>query len=244
MTEQGAVVAFIFARSGSKGVRQKNIRLLGGIPLIGYAINCARASTLVDRVVVSTDSGEIAEIAQSFGAEVPFRRPAELSKDDSPELLAWKHAVSELRERDGTNSVGSFVSVPTVAPFRTTEDLDRCLKTFLAGDSDLVCTAVESAANPYFNMLKVGDDGYAHIMLSEENMAFRRQEAPTVYRIVPAAYAARPEYILNANYLLEGRCRVSPIPAERALDIDTEFDWQIAECLAAQNEQNPSGTTR
>jgi N-acylneuraminate cytidylyltransferase len=235
MKDRGDLVTFIFARGGSKGIRRKNLRPLGGIPLIGHAINCARASSLVDRIVVSTDSDEIADVARSFGAEVPFLRPDELSQNATPELLAWKHAISKLRELDGEDSVRGFVSVPTVAPFRATEDLDKCLERFISCDADLVCSAVESTANPYFNLLRVNDHGYAETIFAEDAMVFRRQDAPVVYRIVPSVYAARPEYILGANYLLEGRCKLVPVPPDRALDLDTEFDWQIAECMVEKH---------
>ncbi|MBT8489513.1 MAG: NTP transferase domain-containing protein, partial [Deltaproteobacteria bacterium] len=87
------IVGFIFARGGSKGVKNKNIRQLAGKPLIAYAIETAKQSKLIDRVIVSTEDDEIAEIALSFGAEVPFVRPKELAQDNTPEILAWKHAI-------------------------------------------------------------------------------------------------------------------------------------------------------
>src|SRR4051812_18304734 len=91
------VPAFIFARGGSKGVPGKNIRPLAGRPLIAHAITAARSATCVSRIIVSTDDDAIAEAASAWGAEVPFRRPPELARDDSPEWLAWRHAIGELR---------------------------------------------------------------------------------------------------------------------------------------------------
>src|SRR5687767_5970077 len=90
------IVGFIFARGGSKGIPRKNIRLLGGKPLIAYSIEAARASRFIERVIVSTDDPEIAKVAQQYGAEIPFIRPAELAQDNSPEWLAWQHAVRSL----------------------------------------------------------------------------------------------------------------------------------------------------
>lgn len=107
--------SFIFARGGSKGLPGKNIRMLAGKPLIAWSIEHAKAVSCIDRVIVSTDSEEIAEVAQNYGAEVPFLRPHDLAKDDSPEWLAWCHALRYL----GDNNMGMpdiMVSVPVTAP--------------------------------------------------------------------------------------------------------------------------------
>ena len=132
------VVAGIFARGGSKGVPRKNIRLIAGKPLIAYAIETARNSALIGRVIVSTDDREIAEVAVKYGAEVPFLRPPELAQDDSPEWLAWQHTVRKLHgDTDGTPKWDVFVSVPATSPLRKVEDVDACIGALLAGDADV-----------------------------------------------------------------------------------------------------------
>ena len=108
-------LAGIFARGGSKGVPRKNIRLLDGKPLIAYAIETARASRLIDRVIVSTDDEEIAQVAERCGAEVPFRRPPELARDDAPEWLSWQHAIRTVQPQDPALRLGCFVSVPATS---------------------------------------------------------------------------------------------------------------------------------
>ena len=119
-------VAFIFARGGSKGLPGKNIRPLGGKPLIAWSIEHALAIKRIARVIVSTDSEEIAAVARDYGAEVPFIRPAELARDDSPEWLAWRHALNFLRETTG-ELPEVMVSVPTTAPLRLALDIENCL---------------------------------------------------------------------------------------------------------------------
>ena len=159
------VVACIFARGGSKGVPRKNVRLLGGRPLIGHAIEAARASTLVDRVLVSTDDEEIAGVARRFGAEVPFMRPAELATDQASEWLAWKHAAQYLRAEPGGGHVAAFVSVPTTSPLRTSQDVDAAIRAYDPDTTDAVITVREAQRNPYFNMVRVDPDGYARVVM-------------------------------------------------------------------------------
>lgn len=226
------VVAFVFARGGSKGVPGKNIRLLQGKPLIGHAINCALASAYVDRVLVSTDSQEIADVAIEFGAEVPFLRPIELSLDDSPEWLAWRHAITFIKEREKLPDV--FLSVPTTAPLRLPVDLDACVEKLLSDKFDIVITGCEAARSPYFNMIKMNDHGCAEIALNPEIPITRRQDAPTLYDITTVAYAARPEFVLKKFGIFQGKVGFVQVPTDRALDIDTELDFQVAECLLAQ----------
>lgn len=223
------VVGAIFARGGSKGLRRKNIRRLGGKPLIAYAIETALASALINRVIVSTDDSEIADVAQQFGAEVPFMRPQELASDDSPEWLAWQHAIRRLKAAEGEPKMDVFVSVPTTSPLRALDDVDSCIRTLLKSDADLVITVKHAQRNPYFNMVVVDDEGYARLAMPSNQSFFRRQAAPPIFDMTTVAYAARPEFVLNANSMFEGKVKAVVVPAERALDIDTELDLRMAE---------------
>ncbi|MFA4861925.1 cytidylyltransferase domain-containing protein [Methanoregula sp.] len=232
------IVGFIFARGGSKGVPRKNIRNLAGKPLIAYAILAARQSDLISRVIVSTDDAEIANIAVQYGAEVPFFRPPELSGDKSPEWLAWQHAITEVQSRNKQN-LDVFVSIPTTAPLRLTEDVDACITKLLQSDADIVITVKKAERSPFFNMIKNDDAGYAHLVIPPETATHRRQDAPVVYDMTTVAYAARPEFILTAKSLFEGKVLAVEIPQERAIDIDTEFDFSIAEFL--MNKRNTQG---
>lgn len=110
------IVALIPARGGSKGLPRKNIRLLGGKPLIAYAIEVAQASELIDRVIVSTEDAEIADVAREFGAEVPFTRPAKLADDNSPEWQVWQHAVRYLQSEDNGSQLEVLVPIPPHHP--------------------------------------------------------------------------------------------------------------------------------
>lgn len=227
------VVALICARGGSKGLPGKNIRPLAGRPLIAWSIAQARAVPRIGRIIVSTDSERIAAAARAAGAEVPFMRPANLSRDDSPEWLAWRHALEYLRESSGAYPE-TLISVPATAPLRTAADLETCLDEYARGGADVVITVTEARRNPYFSMVKQDPDGMVSVVIPPPGVVFRRQDAPVVYDITPVAYVTSPEFVMKHNGIFEGRVRAVQIPPGRAVDIDTLFDFTVAECLLAK----------
>lgn len=223
-------VAFIFARGGSKGLPGKNIRPLGGKPLIAWSIESALAVKRIARVIVSTDSEQIASVAREHGAEVPFIRPDELARDDSPEWLAWRHALQYLLETDNVLP-GAMVSVPTTAPLRLPLDIENCLDEYEKGDADMVITVTDAYRSPYFNMVKTNADGTVGLVIPPQSAIARRQDAPMVYDMATVAYVARTEFVMTHSAMFQGRVRAVHVPAERAIDIDTLLDFQIAECF-------------
>lgn len=230
------VVAFIFARSGSKGLPGKNIRNLAGKPLIAYAIEAAHDCKSVERVIVSTDSEEIAQIARSYRAEVPFLRPIELAQDWSPEWLAWRHAIRQFEASAGSHKLDIFLSVPATSPLRAVSDLDGCIQTLLDNDADLVFTVTPAARNPYYNMVELDPNGYAHLVIPKKQKIDNRQSAPPVFSIVTVGYAAKPEFILRGDTMFEGKLKTWLVPPERAVDIDTQLDFEFAEFLLTRSK--------
>ena len=223
-------VAFIFARGGSKGLPGKNIRPLNGKPLIAWSIQHALAVKRIDRVIVSTDSEEIAELARQYGAEVPFMRPAELAGDNSPEWLAWRHALNYLNESIGLLPE-VMVSVPTTAPLRLPIDIENCLDEYEKGYADIVITVTDAHRSPYFNMVKINADDSVGLVNPPQTTIARRQDVPVVYDMATVCYVANPEFVMTHNSTFEGRVKAIHVPTERAIDIDTLLDFQIAECL-------------
>lgn len=230
-----SVCAFIFARGGSKGVPRKNIRALAGKPLIAHAILCARASSKVQRVIVSTDDPDIAVIAREWGAETPFLRPAELSGDDAPERLAWRHALKFLQETEG-RMPDVFVSVPTTSPLRKPQDVDACVQMLLDSDADIVITVTPAARSPYFNMVTLHDGEARLVIEPSQGTMHHRQDVPPVFDMTTVAYAARPRHIMEKDSIFGGKVGAVQVPLERALDIDTPLDWIIAEALLTHAE--------
>lgn len=234
-------VAFVFARGGSKGVPRKNIRLLDGKPLIAHSIEVGLATPGIETVIVSTDDAEIAEVARQHGAEVPFLRPAELAQDKSPEWFAWRHAVSWFEQERG--AFDCFVSLPATSPFRAVEDVTACIEKMRQDPAtDAVITVTEASRSPYFNMVRLDDAQHAEIVLSSGAGISRRQDVPSVYDITTVAYAARPRFILTAERLFAGTVSAVLVPVERAADIDTEFDFRLAEAIAAMRREDRKET--
>ena len=225
------IFCFIFARGGSKGVPGKNIRKLGGKPLISYSIEAALSSSLIARVFVSTDDPVIAQVAKKYGAEVPFMRPRHLAQDDSPEWLAWQHAITEIKNRQDIEKMDIFVVLPSTAPLRNVSDVDACINTFINTKTDIVITVRNASRHPSFNMVVLDDNNSARLVMPMSEAIHRRQDAPSVFDVTTVAYVSRPDFILNANSIFEGRVTAVEIPDERALDIDTILDFEFAEFL-------------
>jgi CMP-N-acetylneuraminic acid synthetase len=230
-------VAFIFARGGSKGLPGKNIRPLAGKPLIAWSIEHARAVKRIKRIIVSTDSEEIAAVARDFGAEVPFMRPAELARDDSSEWMAWRHALSYLKETEG-GLPEVMISIPTTAPLRAPIDLENCLDEFAKNDADIVVTVSDAHRNPWFNMVKENADGSVGLVIDSALGVTRRQDAPVVFDMSTVAYVVRPQFVMQQIGTFSGRVRAVKVPTERAIDIDTLFDFELAEFLIGRQATN------
>jgi len=223
-------VAIIFARGGSKGLPGKNIRLFGGKPLIAWSIEDALGINRITRVIVSTDSEEIAAVALKYGAEVPFIRPKKLATDDSPEWLAWRHALNFLQEESEVMPE-VMVSVPTTAPLRHKIDIEKCLDKYEEGNIDVVVTVTDAHRNPYFNMVQNNSDGTLRLVKSLNHSINRRQDAPEVLDMATVCYVVNPQFIMSNKSVFEGRVKYVKVPKERAIDIDTLLDFQIAESL-------------
>lgn len=217
--------AFVFARGGSKGLPRKNIRILSGLPLIAWTIRCATASGLFERIIVSTDDGEIAAVARENGAEVPFMRPAELAADESPEWKAWQHAVHSLPP------FARFVCLPATAPLRSTEDVAAAVSLHASGGWDIVISVAQAVRHPSFNMVEMGPERQVRMLMPLVGSVARRQDAPSAFDITPVAYVTTPEFICRANGIFEGRVGAIVVPRERAIDIDDEVDFLLAEAL-------------
>jgi len=226
----------VFARGGSKGVPGKNLRLVGGRPLIAHSIAIAGATTGIDRIVCSTDSLEISNVAFEHGAEVPFLRPAELAEDHSPEWASWQHLVRHLIG-DGASDSDTLVSLPTTSPLRNAEDVEAVLLTLESSGADLALAVTEATRSPWFNMVTMDSRNHVAVVMEDSMGKFvRRQDVPKVYDLTTVAYAARFSYIRSATHMFEGEVVGVEVPRERAIDIDTELDLELADYLYGKRE--------
>ena len=223
-------IVLICARGDSKGLPGKNIKPLNGTPLIGWSINIAKKIDRVSRIIVSTDSEDIARVALEYGAEVPFMRPKELAQDDSPEWLVWRHAIKYMESNTGEN-VDAIIVLPATAPLRSVDDVNSCIDLYENEEVDSIITVSVASRNPYFNMIVNDKNGYASLVISPESQTIRRQDAPEVYDMTTVAYVVNSDFVKRFNGIFDGKTKSVLIPRERVIDIDDLTDFKVAECL-------------
>ena len=204
--------------------------------MIVHSIEAALASRYISRVVISTDDEEIAGVARHHGAEVPFMRPAELASDTASEWLAWQLAIRAISCGDRPN-FDIIVSVPATAPLRAPEDIDACVELLIESGADAVTAVTEPHRNPYFNMVFLDEAGRAKLVMDGQKQLVRRQDAPAVYDMTTVVDAARAEWVLRVDGFFQGDVRAVVVPRERAVDIDTELDLEMAEFFLARRER-------
>lgn len=222
------------ARGGSKGVPRKNIRELGGKPLIAWTIEAALESRL-DRVIVSSDDDEIVAIARQYGDLAPFVRPAELATDSARTLPVVQHAVACVEREHG--EVDSIVLLQPTTPLRTAGDIDNGLTRMRETDCDAVVSVVEVGGYHPFRMKRIvaGDRLINFIDQGFEDMR-PRQELPPVYIREGSLYIARRGLVMDQDTLVGGDVRAIVVEADNSVNIDTEADFQRAERIIAERD--------
>jgi len=230
------IVAVIPARGGSKGVPRKNIRLLGGKPLIAHSIEVALAVRhLFHTVMVSTEDAEIAEVARRYGAEVPFLRPAALAGDKTPMRPVLQHVVQSIEERDGIRLDWLMLLQPT-APFRLPEDIEAALNLGLQGGCDSVISVVQVFATHPILMKRI-EGGQLLPFCVEEKEGTRRQDyQPPAYMRNGAIYLTRREVLMEQNSIWGSTIRPYIMPEERSVSIDNELDFKLCELLIQERQ--------
>jgi len=230
------ILGTICCRGGSKGVPGKNIKLLNGKPLIAYTIETALHTSLINDVIISTDSNEIAETAKQYGAKVPFMRPNDLASDTASKWPVFIHAVESYEKMFGV-TVDYLVDMDVTVPLKNSDDINGAIQKALDDNTvDVVITGYEPERNPYFNMMEILPNGFAEIVKKSDKPIVRRQDAPEVYSLTPAAYVVKKSALYNYEHWSKAKCKIYPIPRERAVDIDTEIDFKIVEFLMNNNK--------
>ena len=231
------IVAGIFARGGSKGVPNKNLRQVGGMSLIQRSVLQALEMKDISRVFCSTDSEAIANEAQKFGAEVPWLRPDELAQDSSKEWDSWVHLVKWLHSNEMYPEY--LVTVPCVAPLRTVEDLNKCVELATTSRADVVMAVADSYKNPWFNMVTVDPiNAQARLVNEPPQRINNRQEAPVVYDVSTVTFILKCSFLLSATSIYDGDTRAVILPKSHCVDIDTEDDISYAEFLLAKRNES------
>lgn len=221
-------VAIIPARGGSKRIPRKNIKLFHGKPIIAYSIQCALDSGCFDRVIVSTDDEEIAQVALKYGAEVPFMRPAELADDYATTIAVIKHAITELDRSD--NDIRLVCCIYPAAPLLLKEDLQQGLDVISKQDNvEYVFSAVEYES-PIQRAIRLGGNGEVNMLLPEYEMT-RSQDLERTYHDAGQFYWGRKDAFAQEKMIYAAHSRIINIPSVRTVDIDTPQDWELAEAI-------------
>lgn len=227
------VLCTICARGGSKGVLNKNLRLLLDKPLIVHTIEQALSLKLINHTVVSTDSNDIADISRKCGAEVPFKRPQYLATDDAPKLPVVQHAVRYYIEN--LHFIPDYViDLDPTSPLRNIEDIEKCMGLIMSdSDCDSVITGYRSNKNPYFNMVETDSKGFAFLSKKTDRRITRRQDAPVVYAVNASIYVWKIDVLLNQNDndIVSGKVKFVEMPEKRSIDIDSEIDFKLVELI-------------
>ncbi|QIA28188.1 acylneuraminate cytidylyltransferase family protein [Thermaerobacter sp. PB12/4term] len=223
------VLAVIPARGGSKGLPRKNLRELLGKPLLGYSIEAALESRTITRTVVSTDSEEIAALAQQLGAEVPFLRPERLAADETPMIDVISHALEVLYPgfRNGPRVPDWVIVLQPTSPLRSHKHIDAAFSQLFEMDGDSLASVCAAKESPFW-MFRVDTSGFLRPILSRQ--VFRRQDLPPVFRLNGAIYITQPTLVAQRRLLGQ---RIVPffMAWEESVDIDNEEDLRLAEYM-------------
>lgn len=224
------ILAVITARGGSKGLPGKNIKLLGGKPLIAYTIEVAKKSKLISHLIVSTDDKGIAEVAKRFGAEVPFMRPKELATDEAGHLGVMKHAVAFMEKKEGIIFDYVVILQPT-SPFKTADDIDNTIKVISAKKADSAVSMIEVGKDNHPVKIKKILNGMVVPYCVKEKEGLRRQDIPVAYKRSGDVYVINRDLLMKKNKIFGKRIAGFLVPSERSVDINNEFDWFRAEYI-------------
>jgi CMP-N-acetylneuraminic acid synthetase len=229
------VLGLIPARGGSKGVPRKNLRPLGGRPLVEWSIDTARSTPAIDRVLLSTDDPEIAETGRRAGADVPFLRPEELARDDTPTIAVLQHALRWLETRGDPYDVVALLQ-PT-SPFRPTGLVESALAVLAENDATSVISvrAVPAKFNPHWVFLP-GNNGCLRLATGGPDPIPRRQELPPAVIRDGMLYLVRTEVVLQEGTLYGRRCFPISRPAMGDVNLDTLQDFEQAERMLSGRE--------
>lgn len=231
MIQGKTVLAIIPARGGSKGIPRKNIRLLAGKPLIAWTIEEAKKSKYIDRLILSSEDEEIIKVAEDWGCEVPFIRPAELAKDDTPGIEPVLHALNTLKE-----NYDYVALLQPTSPMRLVDDIDGCIETCASSNAPSCVSVTEVSEHPYW-MYRINKADCLVPFIQQEEEIGCRQDLPVVYILNGAVYVSKTNRIKKTRAFVTRETIAYLMPKVRSYDIDTELDFNICEFLISIRSQ-------
>lgn len=224
------VLIIIPARGGSKGIPKKNIKELSGKPLIYYSIDIARGITSDENICVSTDSDEIIECVEKYGLKVPFKRPDELATDYIGTNEVLLHALKFYEDKG--KKIDSILLLQPTSPFRKVQHIIEAYKLY-SNELDMLVSVKETAANPYYNCFEEDQNGYLVISKGDGKLE-RRQDAPKAYEYNGSIYIINPQALKEKGLAGMKKIAKYEMDAFYSVDLDTMFDWKLAELMIAE----------
>ena len=225
------ILAIIPARGGSKGLPRKNIKVLVGKPLIAWTIEEAKGSKYIDKIVVSTEDKEIAEIAKKYGAEVPFMRPRELAEDKTPTMDVLLHIVNQLEKR-GEHYDFLALLEPT-SPLRDISDIDDCIKLLIDNQKAkaIVSVAKLESAHPDFNVV-INNEGFIRRLTGDSNFEFkRRQDLSDVFFFEGSIYVSEINTLKQRKTFYHEMTLAYTVSRYKSYEVDDLSDFICIEAL-------------
>lgn len=221
-------LAVIPARSGSKGIKDKNIKMLSGKPLLAYTIEAAKQSGLFDEIFVSTDSEKYAKIAQEWGASVPFLREDQLSTDTASSWDVVKNAI--IRFWDMGKEFDTVALLQPTSPLRTADDIIAGYNMMKEKEANIIVAVCEVDHSPLWANILPKDLSFTNF-INQDIVNMPRQNLPIYYRINGALYIAKTKYLMSTDNIYADKSYAFIMSKEHSVDIDDEMDFVIAEVL-------------
>ncbi len=229
------ILCTICARGGSKGVMNKNIRKINNLELIAYSIIQAQNSKLFKHIVISTDSDEIARVAEKYGGEVFFKREAHLATDDAAKLPVIRDALLRSEKHFGVQ-FDTLIDLDASAPLRSSADIRRAYEQFIEEKKENLITAVPARRNPYFNLIEVQGE---FIQSSKAGSFTTRQSAPSCYDMNASIYIFKRDRLLRSDDIFGNKTSLYVMSEDTAFDIDSELDFRIVSFLIEEKKLEP-----
>lgn len=228
-------ICSICARGGSKGVVNKNIRIIAGKPLIAHSIERAKESRSFESIVVSSDSEEILDTARNFGADFLIKRPLNLASDKSAKLPAIQHCISSI-ETKLNKTFDTIVDLDATSPLRSVKDIIESIAMLEQSQSLNLITGSHSRRSPYFNLVELNEDKYVRRSKELDKAIVRRQDAPECFDMNASIYIWKKEGFFDHSRVLLDNTILFSMPEERSIDIDSELDFEIVKYLLEKDK--------
>lgn len=223
------ILCTICIRSGSKGVKNKNIKIINNKPLVYYSFIAAKKTNIFSNIFVSSDSKNFLSICKKFGANDLVKRPKILSSDKSGKIEAIKHALI-YAEKKYNIRYDYVIDLDATSPLRTVSDIKKAYKKFIKSNSTNLFSVTNSNRSPYFNMVEI-KNSKVQLVKRNKKQYLRRQDTPITYDLNASIYIWKRKSLINNKNLIQNKTSIFVMPKSRSIDIDDEFDFKIVSQL-------------